>query len=226
MQEQIQLFFKDFFIMIAALIPIINPMGQMPIFLSLTEDLLPQHRAVLAKKIAFNSFILLLASLMIGTYVLKFFGISLQAVQIGGGLLVATTGWRLLLKEDSMKMAHSSDSVEGIEAVTAAYQNRAFFPLTFPNTVGPGSISVAITLGANLQSDKRFEIGLILGVVLAIVLVSAVIFLCYRFADRLIGLLGEVGTSVFLRFSAFILLCLGVQILWNGISTWLQSLAI
>lgn len=218
MQEYFISFFKDLFLVMAALIPIINPMGQMPIFLSLTQDIRKDDRKILAQKIATYGFFLLVVSMLIGTYVLKFFGISLAAVQIGGGILVCSTGWGLLEANESQPTSDQQHVSENPEVVRAAYSKRAFYPLTFPLSVGPGSVSVAITLGANLRSEGRSEIAMLIASLVGLVFVALVVYVCYRFADRLVARLGEIGTIVILRMSAFILLCLGIQIIWNGLS--------
>ncbi|HEX7673042.1 MAG TPA: MarC family protein [Bdellovibrio sp.] len=213
-------FFKDLLLVVAALVPIINPMGQMPIFLSLTQDIPDEDRKILAQKIATYGFFLLLISMMIGTYVLKFFGISIAAVQIGGGLLVCASGWTLLNTNDSQKTlsTNQQQAAENPEAQRAAYSRRAFYPLTFPLSVGPGSVSVAITLGANMRSDEgTMEAIMLLSSFLALIIVAAITYICYRFAKDLISKLGDIGTIVILRMSAFILLCLGVQIISNGL---------
>ncbi len=227
MKVQFISFFKDLFLVIAALIPIINPMGQMPIFLSLTEDIRKEDRKILAKKIATYGFILLTVSMLIGTYVLKFFGLSLAAVQIGGGLLVCFTGWGLLEANETQPTITTDQQhlAENPEALRAAYSRRAFYPLTFPLSVGPGSVSVAITLGANLKSEGRSEFVMLIASLLGLICVALVVYVCYRFADRLVSRLGEIGTLVILRMSAFILLCLGIQIIWNGISTLIPVLS-
>lgn len=219
-QDYFTTFFRILFIVVAALIPIINPMGQMPIFLSLTQDIRSEDRKILAQKIATYGFFLLAVSMVIGTYVLKFFGVSLAAVQIGGGLLVCSTGWGLLEAHDSQKTLSPDQQqvVDNPEALRAAYSQRAFYPLTFPLSVGPGSVSVAITLGANLKIEGHAEITMLLASLLALIIVAAVTYVCYRYADRLVSKLGEIGTIVILRMSAFILLCLGIQIIWNGLS--------
>ena len=100
---------------------------------------------------------------------------------------------------------------------------KAFYPLTLPLTIGPGSISVAITVGANATHNYGVHLWIILATLLAMGLVAASIFFCYRFADWLAQVLGETGTTVVIRLSAFLLLCIGVQIVWNGIDALLGS---
>jgi multiple antibiotic resistance protein len=105
-----------------------------------------------------------------------------------------------------------------------ALLRRAFFPLTMPLTVGPGTMSVAVTLGSH-GAARHELLPLGIGALLAICGVAAAIYVCYRFADRVLRVLGESGTDTLMRLSAFILLCLGVQILTNGLATlpWLAG---
>lgn len=148
---------------------------------------------------------------------LGLFGISLVVIQIAGGLLVAATGWNLLNQKDD-----ASTENRASETMEDALQH-AFFPLTLPITVGPGSISIAITLGAHLrhQAGPGWEHGyprhFIAGLI-AMFLLSGLVLVCYSNANRMERLLGRSGTNIVTRLSAFILFAIGVQILWNGLS--------
>jgi multiple antibiotic resistance protein len=200
---------------LAALLPITNPPGNAPIFLALTGGLGEDERRAIARRIGLNCLALLVGAAFIGTYVLAFFDISLPVVRVGGGLLVAATAWRLLAAEGGA----SADS-PGATRLTPAHETagHAFYPLSFPITVGPGSISIAITLGASLPSRGVPRLTTSLGLVLGIWVASVAIWLAYRYASHLVRLLGTTGTAVFLRLSAFILLCIGVQICWDGLA--------
>jgi len=204
-------------LVLAALLPIVNPFGGAPVFLAMTADCTPELRATLAQKIAINAFILLLASLFIGTYVLEFFGLSVPIVQVAGGIVVCATGWELLHAGNATKIA------PGPTAARTEIATRAFYPLTLPLTVGPGTISVAITIGAHHPQSMRSL--LVNGTADAVgaALVAATVFVCYRYADRMLRVFGETGTSVLIRLSAFILLCIGVQIFWTGASALLAT---
>ena len=90
-----------------------------------------------------------------------------------------------------------------------------------PLTCGPGSVAVAIPLGASLQGS-RLPVPGMGAAVLGVVLLAASVFVCFRFADRLLRPLGKTGTTVFLRLSAFVLLCIGVEIFWDGLSELLE----
>jgi multiple antibiotic resistance protein len=207
-------------LIVGALFPIVNPIGNTPIFLSLTRGLTSQGRAVLARMIALNGLILILVSIFIGTHILAFFGISLPVVQVGGGLVVISTGWALLRRPSDDETGEKGARRECSEA---NYSGLAFYPLTLPLTVGPGSISVAITVGADRPEGSEWRWPLIGGMLLGSALISASIYLSYRFAERIGRTLGDSAMNIIIRLSSFILVCIGVQILWNGLSALLRT---
>lgn len=211
---------KNVLLILSALFPIVNPLGGSPVFLSLTQDYPAAARRILARRVAMNSFVLLIASFLTGTHILNFFGISIPVVQVGGGLIVITNGWAMLKRKEE---PDRSGDVQRKMNLQDIFHN-AFYPLTLPLTVGPGSISVAITLGANLPHHLGPNLLAILAAVIGSVLVAASIYICYGFADRLAAVVGESGMSIILRLSSFLLVCIGVQIMWNGASALLRSL--
>jgi MarC family membrane protein len=142
-------------LVVGALFPIVNPLGNAPIFLMLTRGVSHQGRAKLARTIAVNGLVLMVVSIFIGTYILGFFGISLPVVQVGGGLVVVATGWGLLRHSDDDDGAQ--DAKKPCNEMN--YMRQAFYPLTLPLTVGPGSISVAITVGA--QPDRGVRVAMV-----------------------------------------------------------------
>ena len=166
--------------------------------------------------------LLMTGAMLIGSYVLDLFGISLPIVRVAGGLIIAANAWRLLnanLPTDDSRQALA----EGFTPEQARLQ--AFYPLTFPLSCGPGSISAAITVGVTLH-DTALPLSLarFSGGVLALVVIGVIMFLAHRYASQLLRPLGETGTTVFLRLTAFILLCLGVQIVWDGLAELVGSL--
>ncbi len=211
---------KSILLVVSALFPIVDPIGGSPVFLSLTLNYDRETRKLLARRIAMNSFILMLASFAIGSHVLSFFGISLPVVQVGGGLVVVSAGWALLKQKDDSDRNAVGRSV----AVHDAFRD-AFYPLTLPLTVGPGSISVAITLGANEPHTLGANLLSILAAAVGSLLIAVSIYVCYAFADRLVLVLGPAGTNVIVKLTSFLLVCIGVQIMWNGLSQLLGSLA-
>jgi multiple antibiotic resistance protein len=201
---------------VAALLPIVNPLGNAPLFLTLTCNVTDSERRVLARKVAINGFVLLVAAIFAGDYVLHFFGVTVPVLQIAGGLVVATLGFKLL-QDSGEPEPRRVDSASAIGV-------RAFYPLTLPLTVGPGAISVAVTIGANFPSTPLPFVYDALAAVIGASIVCVATYFCFAFAERLQRALGPTGLAVVLRLSAFILLCIGVQIMWNGIDTLLKGI--
>jgi multiple antibiotic resistance protein len=211
MTESVNGVTSAFLLVYAGLFPIVNPIGGAPIFLGLTRDCTQKERNALALQVALNSFALLLGSLFIGSYVLEFFGITLPIVRVAGGLVVTATGWNLLQKGIS-----TDDARAGHQPVIPT---DGFYPLTMPITVGPGSIAVAITLGSQRPRVPLPDFALLgVAAVAGLVAIAATIYVCYRFASGTVGALGAHGTNVLVRLSAFILLCIGIEIIWSGYS--------
>jgi multiple antibiotic resistance protein len=203
---------------LAALFPIVNPLGNAPIFLTMTRGASPETRRLLARRIAINGFILLVVSMLVGTYILAFFGISLPVVQVGGGLVLASAGWSLLTRPDEAESPEAN-----VRRTDADLLNQSFYPLTLPLTVGPGSVSVALTLGANVPRAVVPDPEVVVAALIAPAVVGLAVYLSYRWAEGLERALGRSAMGVFVRLSSFILLCIGVQIVWNGVSAlWLS----
>jgi multiple antibiotic resistance protein len=207
-------------LMVTTLFPIVNPLSGAPIFLALTADASGRERKIVSWRVARNSFFLLLGALLVGSHVLSFFGISLPIVQVGGGLVVFSSGWAMLKHDDEADRKEIGATVK-----PGAVLKKAFYPLTLPLTVGPGSIATAITLGANTPhpGGSRLALGLVAAVVGAAV-ISLSVYLCYAFADRTVRLLGPSAVSVIVRLSAFLLTCVGLQIVWNGLRVLVHTL--
>ena len=204
-------FTNAFLLVYAGLFPVLNPIGSAPIFLGLTSSCTEDERNALARRVAINSVLLLAGSMFVGTHLLVFFGITLPVVRIAGGLVLIAFGWKLL---------HNGAELADQRASAAAGPSTAidsFYPLTMPLTVGPGSISVALTLGANPTPGMRPLFVTAVAHAIGILIVAISVYLCYRYADRILAKLGPTGTGVVVRLSAFILLCIGVQICWNGL---------
>ena len=213
-------FIESILLAVAALLPIVNPLGAAPVYLAKTVDLTAAEHADLARRVAINCFVLLLASILVGAYVLDFFDLSVPVVQVAGGFVVCSLAWSLLNQPDEpIEWVH--DAAKGIDRPDV--RTRAFYPLTMPLTIGPGSISVAITIGANQSHGVRSFIVDSLAHATGALIVAIVIFVTFRYADRILRRLGPTGTAVLLRLSAFILLCIGVQIAWNGVSALVRT---
>jgi multiple antibiotic resistance protein len=205
-------------LVVGALFPIVNSPENIPIFLDMTSGFPPGSREILARKIAVDGFALLVVSVMIGTHILAFFGISLPVVQVGGGFILVAAGWNLLNRSDDKPPAPR------LTPTCSDLSRLAFYPLTMPLTVGPGSISMAIAVGANRNPRSEGTWILLAAAVVGCALLALTIYLLYRFAEPLGRVLGDTAMSIIIRLSSFILVCIGVQIIWNGVSALLLTL--
>jgi multiple antibiotic resistance protein len=215
-------FVQTVLLLVTGLFPIINPPASGIIVLSVVPRATAADRAELAWRITTNSFAILLGSLVIGAYVLSFFGISIPVLRVAGGLVIATAGWKLLNRPDDDN--DDKTQVSQTQQHAGSLSAKAFYPLTLPLTVGPGSIAVAIALGTGTPSEGP-SAGHFLGVGAALLILCASIYICVRFAGALEKLLGTVGTQVTMRLFAFVIFCIGVQLCWIGLSGLLASVA-
>jgi len=211
-------FARTVLVIVAGLFPIINPPATALVVLSMLPHIGDDDRAELARRICINSFAILLASLSIGAYVLSFFGISIPVLRVAGGLVVAMAGWGLLQAPDDDDATETAPRPRS----GATLRAKAFYPLTLPITVGPGAIAVAIALGTGSPRHGVQPVH-IAGVGVGLVILCASIYVCVRFAGHLERLLGTAGTQVAMRLFAFVIFCIGVQILWLGLSELIAS---
>ena len=217
---------KTFIIAFSALLPLINPLGSALVFLGLVGNAPADDYRILARKIAINNVIFLVIIEGLGSVILHFFGISLPIVQVCGGIVIAAIGWSVLNEAEQAPV--SRDKSVGIQmnpdGGLAALQEKAFYPFTFPITSGPGTLVVMLTLATRGQGG-----GLTLnllrhaGLFLAIVVLSVLVYVCYANAPRLTRAIPQPTVHGILRVVAFILMCIGMQIAWNGISTLLPT---
>ncbi len=204
-------FVGSFLLAFPALFSIVNPLGSAVIFAQVLAARRPDERHWLAGKVAVFSAIVLLISLWAGSYVLNFFGISLGALRLGGGLVVAQRAWQLLNAPEE-NQARKEQQAEPARLTADA----AFYPLTMPLTTGPGTISVAVALSAERPAGNHGVLMFMAGVSAAALAISLLIWIAYRYADAVIAVLGRGGARVMSRLVAFLLLCIGVQIMVNG----------
>jgi multiple antibiotic resistance protein len=202
-----------FLVTFAGIFPIVNPIEGAPLFHLLVRGLPVPRQYALARGVAVNGVLLLLGSMVLGPWLLVFFGIELPVLRIAGGLVILSIGWKML-SEDQWS-DHSSRQVPQ----DAMDRCGAFYPLTMPLTVGPGSMSVAVSIGgrhplqlAHLAEQALYAIGATAG----LLAIGLSIYLAYRFAGNLARFLGASGVEVLVRLSAFILMCIGIEFLWSG----------
>ncbi len=202
----------------SSLFSIINPIGGALIFDGFTKEFSPEDRVMMAASVGFYSLLIMFGALWGGTYgKLHFFGVSIAALRIAGGTVVASSGWQLLISGDPHADQKNHERHEGPESGDGDPLQLAFFPLTLPFTTGPGTIAVAITIGAERPSSGAGFVAFFLGTSLAAVTNAAIIWIAYRFADRLTRFMGATARQVIVRLTAFLLMCIGVQILVTAV---------
>lgn len=204
---------KTVLLIVASLFPIVNPPAAGLIALGIVPHATPDERKDIARRVAWNSLLLLLASLLVGAYVLSFFGISIPVLRVAGGLVVATAGWRLLDASDDAWEPTAGDEPPHVKG----RHNPTFYPLTLPLTVGPGAIAVAIALGTGSPREGPLLVHFVAAAI-GLLLISGSIYVCMRFAERIEHVLGAERTQVVMNLFAFVIFCIGVQILWLGLS--------
>lgn len=209
-------FLNSMFFALLALFPILNPPAMAPIFFALTGGLPDSERRRLGLRIAVYSVILLTGLLLVGGWLLKLLGISVPVIGVAGGMLLFHTAWKMLNKEPRL----SDSERQELQTFTA---DHAFFPLTMPLTAGPGSMAITLTLVPEGSIFEIHTIARLLAVVAGIALAGAAIAIFYCFAGSFIRRLGKTGEATISQISAFVLLAIGVQMVWNGIQALLRA---
>ena len=209
------------------LLPLINPLGSALVFLGLVGKAPPEVFRYLARRIAINNVIFLAVIELLGAAILKFFGISLPIVQLSGGIVLASMGWTVL-NEKSGGAASQNKTEETAPHDDVGIQHleeKIFYPFTFPITSGPGALVALLTLTAHISNrDLLQDILGHVGVFLAVVVISILCYFCYAYAPKITRIISPSTAHGILRVIAFILLCIGVQIAWNGLSALLTTL--
>ncbi|PSP17363.1 MAG: antibiotic resistance protein MarC [Cyanobacteria bacterium QS_8_64_29] len=208
---------------LVALFPIVDPIGSIPFFLALTLEVPRPERDHLSRKVALYVVAILLAFLLIGGGILRFFGISLDVVKIAGGIVIFNSAWRSmesqprLSREDNQAAARKSEQSGDI----------AFMPMTVPLLAGPGAI--AVTLGISAQAGRALtaEAALkLLAAALAIAAMGGITYLCLRSASFWVRVLGETGIRALTRILGLFILAIGVQLILDGLGSWLTDLSL
>jgi multiple antibiotic resistance protein len=206
-----------FLLSFSALFSIINPIGGALIFNEVTQDLSAAAKRSVAGRVGLYSLLILLGALWGGAFVLNFFGISLAALRIAGGTVVALSAWNLLMSRNGHDDRQHHQAAADPADSEGDPMEMAFFPLTMPYTTGPGTIAVAIALGAVRPASGGGLLDFFLGVSYAAVANALIIWIGYRYADQVTGWMSATARNIVARLIAFLLLCIGVQILVTGV---------
>ncbi|HZY63190.1 MAG TPA: MarC family protein [Edaphobacter sp.] len=212
------LLWKYFALGFSALLPVVNPLGSSLVFLGLVGVVPAKVYRSLARRIAINTILFFAVIELVGSAILSFFGISLPIVQLAGGFVLAAMGWSLLNEKDPQTTADQAQAeVESNQRSEDSLAQGAFYPLTFPVTAGPGCIVVMLTLSAH-ASKRTLSDGILshCGLLLAVILLSILVYVFYAYAPQITRAISPSTAHGILRVVAFILLCIGVQIAWNG----------
>jgi multiple antibiotic resistance protein len=217
---------ESFLIAFSVLLPLINPLGSSLVFLGLAGEAPPNVYRSLARRIAINNVIFLAIIELLGATILNFFGISLPIVQLSGGIVIATMGWSVLNERDAR--ATSRNKQEETETANETrlqdFEQKIFYPFTFPITSGPGTLVGLLTLTARISGqDLKGNILAHVGVFIAVVVLSVLVYFCYAYAPKITKAIAPSTAHGILRVIAFILLCIGVQIAWNGLAQLLAT---
>jgi multiple antibiotic resistance protein len=205
--------FNDILLAFLAILPVVNPFSKPPIFLSITEGWTIDERRAEAFKASLYAFIILFVSLVAGTFVLKFFSISLPALQVAGGLLIARTAFQMLnpQKEHHQTPAEESDAKQR--------EDISFVPLAMPLLSGPGSMAVMINLATEVKFWEEWFIYIV-----AAAAVCVISFLVLAQSARFERFLGVNGMNALSKLMGFLLLALAIQFMLNGVTTTLEHI--
>jgi multiple antibiotic resistance protein len=213
-----------FLLAFGALFSIVNPLSGAFIFFGATQGMEPKVRSAVSRWVAIYAFCIVAASLYIGAYVLIFFGISIPVLRVAGGIVVSMSGWRMLNEPDATEQRRS-EAPSYPRSIDTPPSRLAFYPLTMPLTTGPGTISVAISVGAGRPAGSYAAlIAFFLETLTAALLLALLIYALYRHSARIADFIGATGTTIIVRLSAFLLICIGIQVFWNGAAELLSRL--
>jgi multiple antibiotic resistance protein len=214
-------FLHTTFIAFLTLFPVVNPIGSAFIIDPLLGDLSFPERKRASKKVALYCLAICTVSAIIGSWILKLFGLSIPIVQVAGGVMICQMGWKLLTSDDQVK---GEKETARPQKRPVDLDNILFYPISFPMTTGAGTISVILTLSAHEEEINILNHLMNLSALfLAIVLICGIIYIFYSNTARLIHRLGPRGEQIVNRLSAFLVFCIGMQIAWAGIKTLLKS---
>jgi multiple antibiotic resistance protein len=219
------LFWKYFAWGFSALLPLVNPLGSALIFLGLVGPAPIDVYHSLARRIAINTIIFFAVIELVGSSLLGFFGISLAIMQVSGGIVIAMIGWSLLNQQETSPGQVKADAANAAtpaftKADFSSLQEKAFYPLTFPITAGPGCIVVMLTLSVHATHPSTTDTIIAhVGLFISAIVLSGLMYFCYANAPRITQAISPSTAHGILRVIAFILFCIGVQIAWNGLSS-------
>ncbi len=217
MNSHLLSFLNLVFVGFIALFPVVNPIGSAFILNPYFSDLTQKERRKAVKRIVLYAFILCVATLIAGHWILELFGISLPVIQLAGGIMICKIGWEFL-SQDKTQAQTSTDSTLADQSNLVSIMDKLFYPITFPMTTGAGTLAVLFTLSAN-SVDTSLPIYLVNtgALIIAIIGICVLIYVFFANANRLINYMGSHSEIIVNRLSAFLIFCVGLQIAVSGI---------
>lgn len=216
--DEVTPFLKIVSLTFFALFPVINPIGTSFIVRAMVVSLPESEHRKLVLRVASYTTLFLLILLVLGVYILKLFGLSISSVQIGGGLVLAAIGWRILNDDDTEHKENTDTASEIIDDVSG----KEFYPMTFPITTGPGALSVILTISAHsTASSIDSTIVHYAAAAIGVVLMGVCIYYLFIYLPKLATGLSQAGLKALSKILAFVIVCIGVDILLDGINSFL-----
>ncbi len=194
---------------VGALLPIVNPLSAVGMVVTITANLTDNERTEQIRRACIYMFFILTSFLVAGGLIMNFFGISIPGLRIAGGMIVSYLGFRMLFP-DTTTMSRQ----EQVEA--AAKADVSFTPLAMPGLSGPGSIAVVVGMSATAQESQHIVVGHAL-IAVGIAIVGVISYVVLRAATKLSKVLGVAGMNAMARIMGFLLICIGVQFIINGV---------
>ncbi len=191
-----------------SLVSLINPLGAIPVFLSLTSNHPEKWIQNQIFKTSLNVFVICVVSFLIGNYVLDFFGISIHALKIAGGIIISRSGFQLL------NAKHKKDIGKKIQSESLQKEDISFTPIAMPLLSGPGSISFLINLSIQTNYNIKFSTYAIVSILLA----SVSIFVILKLAPKILSYMGQAGLKSMSKIMGFIVLAIGIELIISSIS--------
>lgn len=218
MHEFYHSFINLVFIGIIALFPVINPIGSAFIVNPYFQGLSKKEKRKVVQKVSLYAFLICMVSLFAGQWILKLFGISIPIIQLAGGIMICKIGWEFLSSDKSSQVQVSDATMNNPDAGYEQVASNLFYPISFPITTGPGTISVLFTLSAHSATDNiNSYLVNTLALLVSVLVMCTLIYIFYFNTKTVIHFLGENGENIVNRISAFLIFCVGLQIAFTGL---------
>lgn len=223
--ETLLLTWISFLIAFSALLPMVNPVSSAIELLPMVGDVPASTYRRLAVRIAIDNVLFLLVVEVLGSAILRFFGLSVPIVEVSGGIVICGLGWTMLNRPDALGKSEEETSRETVtERADADYIQKVFYPFTFPVTSGPETVVTMLALSARASLPKLTDSLLAhIGIFAAVVAVTICVYVCYACAPRLAKAISPHTIQGIMRIMYFIIFSIGIQIAWNGLSTLMRA---